>query len=102
MYTTICILVICMLFKMYLLSRNVCGVCVCMFVCVSNMPTHIQCNQYTCFSVLQRFYCSVEKTGENDPNPTERLCYGAIAGLLGQSSSYPLDIVRRRMQTAGL
>ncbi|KAK2143597.1 hypothetical protein LSH36_827g00062 [Paralvinella palmiformis] len=43
-----------------------------------------------------------EKTGENDPNPTERLCYGAIAGLLGQSSSYPLDIVRRRMQTAGV
>ncbi|KAL5019618.1 hypothetical protein ScPMuIL_002510 [Solemya velum] len=41
-----------------------------------------------------------EQSKGQDPTPTERLCFGATAGLLGQSASYPLDIVRRRMQTA--
>jgi len=43
-----------------------------------------------------------EYTGEHDPSHMLKLCFGAVAGLLGQSASYPLDIVRRRMQTSGV
>ncbi|RXG71846.1 Mitochondrial coenzyme A transporter SLC25A42, partial [Armadillidium vulgare] len=47
-------------------------------------------------------YYHKENTKKDTPNPLERMMFGAIAGLLGQSSSYPLDIVRRRMQTASV
>ncbi|XP_053558888.1 mitochondrial coenzyme A transporter SLC25A42 [Bombina bombina] len=43
-----------------------------------------------------------EKSGRTQPYTFERLIFGACAGLLGQSASYPLDVVRRRMQTAGV
>ncbi|XP_039281767.1 mitochondrial coenzyme A transporter SLC25A42 isoform X2 [Nilaparvata lugens] len=35
-----------------------------------------------------------------NPHPLLNMVCGACAGMLGQCTSYPLDIVRRRMQTA--
>uniref|UniRef100_A0A8C6PTI8 Solute carrier family 25 member 42 n=1 Tax=Nothobranchius furzeri TaxID=105023 RepID=A0A8C6PTI8_NOTFU len=43
-----------------------------------------------------------EHSGRSQPYSFERLAFGACAGLIGQSASYPLDVVRRRMQTAGV
>ncbi|XP_061458154.1 mitochondrial coenzyme A transporter SLC25A42 isoform X2 [Rhineura floridana] len=43
-----------------------------------------------------------DHSGRSQPYPVERLFFGACAGLIGQSASYPLDVVRRRMQTAGV
>lgn len=44
----------------------------------------------------------LDHSGKLQPSPPERLLFGACAGLIGQSASYPLDVVRRRMQTAGV
>ncbi|CAJ1072082.1 mitochondrial coenzyme A transporter SLC25A42 isoform X1 [Xyrichtys novacula] len=43
-----------------------------------------------------------EHSGRPQPYSYERLAFGACAGLISQSASYPLDVVRRRMQTAGV
>lgn len=41
-----------------------------------------------------------EWTGKEEPNHVQRMMFGALAGLIGQSATYPLDVVRRRMQTS--
>lgn len=47
-------------------------------------------------------YLIAERTDGKKPSGMISLAFGACAGVVGQTSSYPLDIVRRRMQTAGV
>lgn len=52
--------------------------------------------------VNNKCFLFLEYTGEKIPNQLFALLFGAAAGVVGQTSSYPLDIVRRRMQTLGV
>ncbi|XP_075144987.1 dephosphocoenzyme A carrier [Haematobia irritans] len=52
------------------------------------------------YETLKREYAEV--TGSSKPSTLVSLAFGAAAGAVGQTSSYPLDIVRRRMQTMGV
>uniref|UniRef100_A0A1A9W1P6 Mitochondrial coenzyme A transporter SLC25A42 n=1 Tax=Glossina brevipalpis TaxID=37001 RepID=A0A1A9W1P6_9MUSC len=52
------------------------------------------------YETLKREY--TEMTGNTKLNTLVSLGFGAAAGAVGQTSSYPLDIVRRRMQTMGV
>ncbi|KAH8291928.1 hypothetical protein KR054_002309 [Drosophila jambulina] len=49
------------------------------------------------YETLKREY--YEMVGSNKHNTLVSLVFGAAAGAAGQTASYPLDIVRRRMQT---
>ena len=44
----------------------------------------------------------VGRIKERDPSTTEKMLCGAISGLVAQSLTYPLDVIRRRMQTIGI
>ncbi|KAJ3653835.1 hypothetical protein Zmor_013067 [Zophobas morio] len=52
---------------------------------------------YDTLKLVYRDYTKLDRNATL--NPLISLGFGAVAGMLGQCSSYPLDIVRRRMQT---
>ncbi|XP_060517328.1 mitochondrial coenzyme A transporter SLC25A42 [Cylas formicarius] len=51
------------------------------------------------YDSLKRFYREHVDSSSFTINPIASLGFGAVAGMLGQTSSYPFDIVRRRIQT---
>lgn len=68
------------------------------------MPTLLGITPYAAisfatFGTLKQMLA--DERGGAEPAAWEKLICGGIAGLAGQASTYPLDIVRRRMQTEG-
>ncbi|KPA79889.1 putative mitochondrial mitochondrial carrier protein [Leptomonas pyrrhocoris] len=54
---------------------------------------------FACFETLKYYIVKFSNLTSDKDIPTyQRLIAGALAGLLAQSATYPLDIVRRRMQ----
>lgn len=54
---------------------------------------------FATFGQLKQMWADRSPSG--DVSTVGRLLCGGVAGLAGQASTYPLDIVRRRMQTEG-
>lgn len=54
---------------------------------------------FTYETLKHKWVVSRQDLNDPSPRPWQRLLSGAVAGIIGQSCSYPLDIVRRRMQT---
>jgi hypothetical protein len=47
-------------------------------------------------------HLSAEYTGVKNPGLFWHLVFGGTSGVSGQLVTYPLDVVRRRMQTSGM
>ncbi|KAF4685252.1 hypothetical protein FOZ63_023979 [Perkinsus olseni] len=52
---------------------------------------------FMCFETLKSYICQ----NKNHWSTLDKLACGAIAGLVAQTSTYPLEVVRRRMQVHG-
>ncbi|OMJ20874.1 putative mitochondrial carrier [Smittium culicis] len=54
---------------------------------------------FQCYEVLRKFFTPI---GESSPSGINKLVCGAIAGCIAQTFTYPLDVLRRKMQVASM
>jgi len=54
------------------------------------------------FTINDKANYQIHRLTGHEPTTLQKLGCGAFAGLAAQSATYPLDVVRRRMQTAGV
>ena len=52
-------------------------------------------------AITSKYHVSVQNDRRRELNSWHKLFSGAIAGIIAQTCTYPLEIMRRRMQTAG-
>lgn len=53
------------------------------------------------FTINEQSKNKIRRRSRREPTTTEKMVCGGVAGLVAQSLTYPLEIVRRRMQTHG-
>ncbi|KAF6760186.1 mitochondrial carrier domain-containing protein [Ephemerocybe angulata] len=51
---------------------------------------------------LRSTFLPPDKAGHRPPTPIADLAIGAMSGLAAQTSSYPFEVIRRRMQVGGI
>ena len=51
---------------------------------------------------LRSYFLPPSKVGHKSPTPFADLAIGATSGVIGQTVSYPFEVIRRRMQVGGI
>ncbi|SCZ90762.1 BZ3500_MvSof-1268-A1-R1_Chr1-3g02225 [Microbotryum saponariae] len=54
------------------------------------------------FAAYESFKIYLSNAEGHPPGTVEKLCCGALAGSISQTLTYPLDVLRRRMQVVGV
>lgn len=57
---------------------------------------------FLCWGYLRSRFLSPSGLGRETPTPIADLAIGAVSGAIAQTSSYPFEVMRRRMQVGGI